>query len=39
LGEFEAPILDYLAKYYAPTSAGRRQPLGMDLLPKPREDD
>ena len=39
LGEFEAPILDYLAEHYAPSPAGRRQPLGMALLPKPREGD
>lgn len=27
LGESEGPILDYLAKYYAPEEQGRRQPL------------
>ena len=32
LGEFETPILDYLASHYAPARVGRRQPLTADLL-------
>jgi hypothetical protein len=33
LGDDEAPILDYLAEYYGPKTAGRRAPLPPSLLP------
>ncbi len=33
LGASEAPILDYLATHYPPSSSGRRKPLSAALLP------
>jgi hypothetical protein len=35
LGANEAPILDYLATHYPPSSSGRRRPLAAALLPPP----
>ena len=32
LGDFEQPIVDYLAKHYAPEDQGRRQPLNTDEI-------
>ena len=34
LGEFEAPILDYLETHYAPAAVGRRRPLAPALMPE-----
>ena len=32
LGEFEKPIIDYLATHYAPEEKGRRQPLNIEEI-------
>ncbi len=32
LGEYEKPIVDYLAEHYAPEEEGRRQPLKVDEI-------
>ena len=33
LGDAEAPILDYLSKWYGPKTTSRRQPLAPHLMP------